>query len=109
PARRAGAGRGTRPGLPHISVAMVTRLVHTFVPAFRSWRKDKAPRLGAALAYYTVLSLPGLLLLLVGVAGLVFGRAAVEGRVVATMSSLLGAPGAALLQQVLRATANPSR
>lgn len=84
-------------------------LLRTLGPAFRSWREDNAPRLGAALAYYTVFSLPGLLLLLVGVAGLAFGRDAVAGRVVATMSGLIGTRGASVLQDVLRATASPAR
>lgn len=83
-------------------------VLRTFGPAFRSWREDNASRLGAALAYYTVLSLPGLLLLLVGMAGIVFGRDAVAGRVVATLSGLIGLRGAALVQEVLRSTATPA-
>ena len=84
-------------------------ILRTVGPAFRSWREDNASRLGAALAYYTVLSLPGLLLLLVGIAGILFGRDAVAGRVVHTLSGLMGTRGAELVQQVLRSTATPAR
>jgi membrane protein len=38
------------------------------------WNMHKGPRLGAALAFYTLLSLTPLLLIAVGIAGLVFGR-----------------------------------
>jgi len=31
-------------------------LLGLFTEAFRSWEEDKAPRLGAALAYYTIFS-----------------------------------------------------
>lgn len=41
---------------------------------FSDWSEDRAPRLGAALAYYAVFSLAPLLVLLIGIAGLVFGR-----------------------------------
>jgi len=70
--------------------------------AFESWRRDRAPRLGAALAYYTVFSVPPLLILLIGMAGLVFGRDAVEGRVVSTLRELLGPRGAVAVQDMLR-------
>ena len=45
---------------------------------FSDWSEDRAPRLGAALAYYAVFSLAPLLVLLIGIAGLVFGQEAVE-------------------------------
>src|SRR5438093_6799926 len=38
---------------------------------FNEWMEDKAPRLGAALAYYTAFSIAPLLILLVASAGLV--------------------------------------
>ncbi len=39
---------------------------------FRQWLEDKAPQLGAALAYYTVFSLAPLILVLLAVLGLIF-------------------------------------
>lgn len=41
-----------------------------FKETFAEWNEDKAPRLGAALAYYTIFSLAPLLVILVSVAGL---------------------------------------
>ena len=41
--------------------------------AYNQWNEDKVPRLGAALAFYSLLSLAPLLLIAIGMAGLVFG------------------------------------
>ena len=46
---------------------------------FTDWQEDKAPRLGASLAYYTVFSLAPLLLIAIAIAGLAFGQEAVQG------------------------------
>jgi len=79
----------------------VRHVVALFWAAFLDWRRDRADRLGAALAYYTVFSIPPLLLLVVGVAGLIFGGDSVQGRLLATLSQLLGAQGAAAIRDVL--------
>ena len=50
--------------------------------AFADWRDDNAPRLGAALAYYTVFSLAPLLVIAIAIAGLAFGHEAAQGRIV---------------------------
>ena len=41
---------------------------------FRHWLEDKAPQLGAALAYYTVFSLAPMVLVLLAVFGLIYGN-----------------------------------
>ncbi|MGI8891318.1 MAG: YihY/virulence factor BrkB family protein [Chthoniobacterales bacterium] len=45
---------------------------NVFKETFRQWLEDKAPQLGAALAYYTVFSLAPLILVLLAVLGLIF-------------------------------------
>jgi len=42
------------------------------------WSTDNAPRLGASLAFYTLLSLAPLLVVIVAVAAFAFGRQAAE-------------------------------
>lgn len=69
--------------------------------AFQDWKRDRADRLGAALAYYTVLSIPPLLLLLMGVAGLVFERASVQGRILTTLQQLFGREGTDAIREIL--------
>ena len=46
---------------------------------FSEWNEDKAPRLAAALAYYTAFSIAPLLIIVVSIAGIVFSEEAVLG------------------------------
>lgn len=67
----------------------------------RSWSADKAPRLGAALAYYTALSIAPLLLVVIAVAGLFFGDEAARGEIVGQIRSLVGTDGARAIEDIL--------
>jgi membrane protein len=57
--------------------------------------------LAGALSYYTLLSIAPLLLMVVAVAGLVYGEEAARGQVVATFESAIGSEAAGLAQDVL--------
>jgi membrane protein len=74
---------------------------------FNQWIADNAPMFGAALAFYSVFSLAPLLVIVIGVAGMVFGREAVQGEVVAQFSDLLGVEGARQVETVLRNASRP--
>ncbi len=65
--------------------------------------------LAAALSYYTLLSLAPLVLMAVAVAGLVFERATVEGRIVTEMRLLIGNEGSEVVQTVLRHADDPAK
>ena len=56
---------------------------HLFVKAGKAWSDDYAPSMGAAISYYTVFSLAPLLVIVIAMAGAVFGREAVQGVIVA--------------------------
>jgi membrane protein len=58
--------------------------------------------MGAALAYYTMFSLAPLLLLVIAVAGLVFGQEAARGQIVAQLGGLVGKEGAEAIQGLLK-------
>lgn len=66
--------------------------------AFTEWREDEALQLGAALAYYTIFSLAPMLLIVITVAGLVFGREAVQGQLDNQIQGMVGAQGADAIQ-----------
>jgi membrane protein len=68
---------------------------------------SNAPRLGAALAYYTIFSMAPLLVVVVGIAGLVFGKAAAEGQIVYQIQTTVGPEGAKAIQALLAATQKP--
>ena len=54
--------------------------VRLLMTTFRRWLEDKAPHLGAALAYYTVFSLAPMVLVLLAVFGLIYGNSDVARR-----------------------------
>ena len=58
--------------------------------ALRGWIEDSAPTMGAALAFYTLLSLAPLLLVVLGLAGFFVGRDAAHDALVAQAASMLG-------------------
>ena len=83
----------------------VQRVLHETALGFVD---DRCPRMGAALAYYTLFSLAPLLLIMVSVAGLVWGQDAVRGQLAGQLTGLLGAAGAATVEQLLRSVAWPA-
>jgi len=72
------------------------------------WSKDDALTLGAALAYYTIFSMAPLLVLVIAIAGLVFGRAAAQGEIVAQIQGMLGASGAELIESMIERASEPA-
>jgi membrane protein len=76
--------------------------------SYNEWSRQKGSRLGASLAFYTLLSLAPLLLVIISIAGLVFGEAAAEGQVVTQVEQLVGAQGAHAIQLLLAGTRNTS-
>ena len=55
-----------------------------------AWVDDYAPSMGAAISYYTMFSLAPLLVIVIAIAGLLFGRDAVQGQIVAQLAGLIG-------------------
>jgi membrane protein len=83
------------------------RLLHLLNVSLSRWNQHRAPKLGAALAYYTVLSLAPLLVLTVAIAGYFFGAAAVRGDLAYQLQSLMGPESAQAIQTVLKTTYKP--
>ncbi len=65
------------------------------------WLEDKAPRLGAALAFYSVLSLAPLLVIVLAIAGSAFGEEAARGEIVSQIQGLVGTKGAEAIQDLI--------
>jgi membrane protein len=68
---------------------------------YSEWSRDNALRLGAALSYYTVFSLPPLLFLAVGIAGILFGEEAARGHLVGEVRVRIGVPAAEAIRTIL--------
>jgi membrane protein len=87
---------------------MKTRPLTLLTSTFAEWNKDNATRLAAALAYYTVFSIAPLLIIAIAVAGLVFGRDAAQGEIFRQLQGLIGAQGAAAVQEMVKSAAKPA-
>ena len=92
------------PPLP-LTARSFGRLLRQVVAA---WLDDYGPSMGAALAYYTMFSLAPLLLIVIAVAGLVFGEDAARGEIRAQLSGLMGDAGAAAVQGLLSSVHKPA-
>src|SRR5918997_4435355 len=79
----------------------ITTLWDVTLGAAQDWWEDNCLRLAASLAYYTALSLAPLLLLLVGLLGVVLGRAQVARQLAAQLESLMGPAGQELVTSIL--------
>ncbi len=77
--------------------------------AVNGWIDDFAPSMGAAISYYTVFSLAPLLVIVIAVAGAIFGRDAVQGEIVAQLQGLIGREGALVVQGIIKSASEPER
>jgi membrane protein len=76
--------------------------------AGREWLADQAQRLGASLAFYTLLSLAPLLVITVALAGLVFGQEAANGQLAWQIQNLVGLDEARGLQAIVQSARRPA-
>ncbi|MBK5256306.1 MAG: YihY/virulence factor BrkB family protein [Vicinamibacteria bacterium] len=74
-----------------------------------AWVDDYAPSMGAAIAYYTLFSLAPLLILLVALAGMFFGREAAQGEIMAQLQGRIGPEAASAVQNVLKSLNGPAQ
>ena len=76
--------------------------------AASSWIDDYAQSMGAALAYYTMFSIAPLLLIVISIAGLIFGVEAARGEIVGQLQGLTGQQGAEAVQGLLESVSKPA-
>src|SRR5919198_5333493 len=86
----------------------LTALWDMLKESWHEWNKAKATRLGAALAYYTLFSLAPLLVIVIAIAALVFGREAVQGKIVTEIGGLVGPESASAIQTVIEKARTPA-
>ena len=75
---------------------------------FSQWTNDRAPRLGAALAYYTVFSFVPLLVIIIALVGLVLGQEAAQSYILEQLSALVGEQSAEGIKDMLRRASEPA-
>lgn len=69
---------------------------------FINFLDDRALKLSASLSYYTVFSLAPLLLLMISLAGIFFGRDAIQGQVFGEINGLIGNEAASQIQDIIK-------
>src|SRR5262245_52076537 len=65
------------------------------------WNEDNPFQLSAALAYYTIFSLAPLLIIVIAIAGFVFGQKATENQIVSALQGVIGQESAQALQAMI--------
>jgi len=68
------------------------------------YTQDKVLRIGAALAYYTIFSLPALLIIVIGLVGFFYGEAAIQGQVYTQLKEFLGEEVALQIENAVKST-----
>ena len=110
PSNAAAVSTAAAPAFKHIPEgSFLTRMWHLIKAAVSSWVDDFAPSMGAALSYYTVFSLAPMLLIVIGVAGLVFGADAARGEIVSQLRGLMGEQGAIAVEELLKSASDPGK
>ena len=66
-----------------------------------AWYEDRAPRLGAALAFYTVFALAPGLIFIIALAALLLGKEAAQGQIINEVQDLIGAAGAHAIEAAI--------
>ena len=74
-----------------------------------AWIDDYAPSMGAAISYYTVFSIAPLMIIVIAVAGFVWGREAVQGEIVGQLSGMIGKQGAEGVQTLIESASQPTQ
>ena len=102
------ASTPSRPKFEQTSTSWIGRQWQIIVAAAKAWMDDYAPSMGAALSYYTLFSLAPLLVLVIAIAGMVFGQEAAQGAIIAQLQGIMGKEGATAVQGLLQAAREPS-
>jgi membrane protein len=79
-----------------------------FRETLAEWNMHDAPRLGAALAFYTILSLAPLLIMAIAIAALIFGQPAAQGQVLSEVESMIGRQGSEAVKEMIAHAQQPA-
>jgi membrane protein len=75
---------------------------------FNEWREDQASRLAAALAYYTIFSIPPLLVIALSIVGQIYDRQLAQQQLISQARSIVGSGGASAIETILQNAQSPT-
>src|SRR5256885_1062347 len=87
--------------MTHKLVIKLKRITSSLKEAFTGWNDRDAFSASAVIAYYTIFSLPGLLVIIVNVAGYFWGKEAVTNEVMGQVQGMIGQDTARQLQDII--------
>lgn len=79
----------------------ISDLPALLVVTYKRWNSEDPFRMSAIVAYYAVLSLPALLIILINTVGAIWGVDIVTGKLTGQISAALGADTAEYLRQII--------
>jgi membrane protein len=88
-------------------IPRTTRVARLALKSASSWSGDHAQAMGAALSYYAMFSIAPLLVIIIAVAGMIFGEDAVRGALFGQLADLMGEAGAAAVREMLAHASQP--
>src|SRR5450759_445329 len=103
------ASAAQKPAAPVPQGNWLSQQWQMIMAAVKAWVDDYAPSMGAALSYYTLFSLAPLLIIVIAVAGMVFGQEAAQGEIVAQLRGIMGEEGAVAVEGMLKAAREPAK
>lgn len=86
---------------------LLKALPRVFRQASSEWINDNAPRLGASVAFYSLLSLAPVIVIAVAVAAVVYGQEAAQGRLAWEIRGVAGPDVARTIQEIIRGAHHP--
>src|SRR5688500_2081024 len=89
--------------------AHARELFNVFKLALKGWKEDNCLSMGAALAFYSLLSMAPLLVLVITLSGLVIGREEAHQLLLTQMSGLLGDTGAEGIRSILESASQDKK
>ncbi|MBO0799992.1 MAG: YihY/virulence factor BrkB family protein [Blastocatellia bacterium] len=100
--------RSSTGNFPPVRQGRLSAFIHIARAAVDGFIEDEALTRGGSIAFYAVTSIAPVLLIVVSIAGLVFGREAAMGAIVAQFGGLMGHDSAKLLQTAIISAAKPA-
>jgi membrane protein len=76
---------------------------------FSAWNTHEAPRWGAALAFYTILSLAPLVVLSITIAAFFFGRSTAQHQLLGQIGNMIGREGSDAVKEMIEQAKSPAR
>lgn len=83
-------------------ISTLRKLPAIFKDTCSEFIEDKVMKYSAALAYYTIFSLPSMLIIIIGLCGTLYGKAAIEGKIFFQLNNLIGAQAALEVQHIIQ-------